>query len=327
MNTQEQDEYRNAFNGPAEDAPEGESDDTAAAVTLNETPAEEPPAEDAAPEAPVEEMAAEQAEEPETPEETQRRKSWEGRLKKLEEELRAREAALAEREATPQAYADGGEVRADDEGADTVAEGAGDGTVEMHADGGEAGGIDGMIAEATELSKNPEKLNAVADEMAGDYGRNFIVTHMAIQMAVARKVAEELAQGYAQNFSGDLEGLVGEIQSAFSSMHKQTIADAHEDFEEVVESPEFQSWIDTMEEADKAKAQSVIDGGSAGQVIKLLQRFKDFLAERDKPKEPTAKDIWDEDAAASVRSSSPLKIPSRAPMSDDDEYKRAFESA
>ena len=50
MNIQEQDEYRNAFNGPAEDAPEGESDDTAAAVTLNETPAEEPPAEEPAPE-------------------------------------------------------------------------------------------------------------------------------------------------------------------------------------------------------------------------------------------------------------------------------------
>ena len=59
MNIQEQDEYRKAFNDPAEDAPEGESDDTAAAVTLNETPAEEPPAEEPAPEAPVEEMAAE----------------------------------------------------------------------------------------------------------------------------------------------------------------------------------------------------------------------------------------------------------------------------
>ncbi len=324
MNIQEQDEYRNAFNGPAEDAPEGESDDTAAAVTLNETPAEEPPAEEPAPEAPVEEMAAEQAEEPETPEETQRRKSWEGRLKKLEEELRAREAALAERESTPQAYADGGEVKADDEDADTVAEGAGDGTVEMLADGGEAGDdLESIKSEALDLAGDPERLKGILKQMVDDYGRDFVVALAAL----SAPIIDAKAETYVGNFNTDLEGLVGEIQSAFSSMHKQTIADAHEDFEEVVESPEFQSWIDTMEEADKAKAQSVVDGGSAGQVIKLLQRFKDFLAEKDKPKEPTAKDIWDEDAAASVRSSSPLKIPSRAPMSEDDEYKRAFESA
>ena len=39
----EQDEYAKAFGAePQDDAPEGESDDVASAVTLNDTPTEEP---------------------------------------------------------------------------------------------------------------------------------------------------------------------------------------------------------------------------------------------------------------------------------------------
>ena len=48
---------------------------------------------------------------------------------------------------------------------------------------------------------------------------------------------------------------------------------------------------------------------------------------KDKPKEKSIEDAWAEDAATSVRSSSPLKVSSRAPMSEDDEYKAAFEAA
>ena len=40
--------------------------------------------------------------------------------------------------------------------------------------------------------------------------------------------------------------------------------------------------------------------------------------------EKTPEDIWAEDAATSVRSSAPLKLPTRAPASDEDEYKNAW---
>ena len=108
MSPQDQDEYIKAFNAPTEDAAEG-ADAEATSVTLNEdSPVGDPVAAEApVEEKPAEEVAAEEA--PETPEDVQRRKSWEGRLKKLEADLKAREAALAGRE-SPATLAAGGSV-------------------------------------------------------------------------------------------------------------------------------------------------------------------------------------------------------------------------
>ena len=316
MNLKDEDEYTKAFNAVTEDAPEGDSDTEASAVTLG--------AEEAPEEAPVE-MAEElpadaPAEDPETPEDTQRRKSWEGRLRKMEEDLKAREAALSEREA-PQTLADGGKA---EDGNITLAEGGNGGefeTVDELADGGEVGDdIESIKQEALDLAGNPDKLAQVLATMIADYGREFVVGAVAL----AGPLIDAKAESYASDFNGNLDGLISEIQGAFSSMHKQTIADAHEDFEELVESPEFQAFRDYLPEDQKAKADATIESGSAGAVIKLLQAFKDA---KDKPKEKTLEDAWAEDAATSVRSSSPLKVSSRAPMSEDDEYKAAFEAA
>ncbi len=321
---QDQDEYSKYFNAdepenePEADAPEGEDADTASAVTLGgETSAEESPeqAPEVQAEAPTEAEAVAETANPEmTPEDEQRAKSWEGRLKKREEEIAAREAALAARDATqPNGYADGGEVESE-----PVEAGMGD---EMEDSKGDD--IDSIKSEAMELSADPDRLSGVLKQMIADYGRDFVVGAVAL----AGPLIDAKAETYVSNFNGDLEGLVSEIQSAFSSMHKQTIADAHEDFEQLVESPEFQSWLESLPEADKAKADSVIESGSAGSVIKLLQKYKDSLAEKDAPQEKTPEDIWAEDAATSVRSSAPLKLPTKAPASDDDEYKQAWNNA
>ena len=316
MNLEDEDEYTRAFNAVTKDAPEGDSGAEASAVTLG--------AEEAPEEAPVE-MAEElpadaPAEDPETPEDTQRRKSWEGRLRKMEEDLKAREAALSEREA-PQTLADGGKAEDD---TTVIAEGGNGGefeTVDALADGGEVGDdIESIKQEALDLAGNPDKLAQVLATMIADYGREFVVGAVAL----AGPLIDAKAESYASDFNGNFDGLISEIQGAFSSMHKQTIADAHEDFEELVESPEFQAFRDSLPEDQKAKADATIESGSAGAVIKLLQAFKDA---KDKPKEKSLEDAWAEDAATSVRSSSPLKVSSRAPMSEDDEYKAAFEAA
>jgi len=316
MNLKDEDEYTKAFNAATDDAPEGDSDTEASAVTLG--------ADEAPEEAPVE-MAEElpadaPTEDPETPEDTQRRKSWEGRLRKMEEDLKAREAALSEREA-PQTLADGGKA---EDGNITLAEGGNGGefeTVDELADGGEVGDdIESIKQEALNLAGNPDKLAQVLATMIADYGREFVVGAVAL----AGPLIDAKAESYASDFNGNLDGLISEIQGAFSSMHKQTIADAHEDFEELVESPEFQAFRDSLPEDQQAKADATIESGSAGAVIKLLQAFKDA---KDKPREKSIEDAWAEDAATSVRSSSPLKVSSRAPMSEDDEYKAAFEAA
>ena len=328
----QQDEYIKAFGAePEDDAPEGESGDAASAVTLNDVPTDEPAETAEAPEvvaeAPTEEATTEESSDvAESPEDTQRRKSWEGRLKKMEEELKAREAALASREA-PAALADGGKVENED-GPVTLDEGAGDGTVtltnpEKYADGGEVDSLDSIRDEAMELAGDPEKLGAVLKTMIADYGREFVVGAVAL----AAPLIDAKAEGYVKDFNGDLEGLVSEIQQSFSSMHRNAISDAHEDFEEVVEGEAFKEWLASLEEAQRAKAEQVVESGSAGQIIKLLGQFKEFVAEKDKPKEKAPEDVWAEDAATSIRSSAPLKLPTRAPSSDDDEYSRAFNEA
>ena len=206
-------------------------------------------------------------------------------------------------------------------------EGAGDGTVTLpdpdaYADGGEVG-IDAIKAEALELAGNPEKLAAVLKNMVADYGRDFVVGAVAL----AAPLIDAKAEGYIADVNGNLESLVSEVQQAFSSMHRSAISDAHEDFEELVDGEEFQGWLAGLDEADRAKAEKVVESGSSGQVIKLLGQFKEHLKAASEPKERTPEDVWAEDAASSVRSSAPLKIPTRAPESESDEYKRAFDEA
>ena len=321
----EQDEYAKAFGAePQDDAPEGESGDVASAVTLNDTPTEEPETPDT--EAPTEEAPAEEPpteEEPETPEETQRRKSWEGRLKKMEEDLKAREAALAAREA-PETLADGGKV--EDEEPIDVAEGEGNGTVnvedvEKYADGGDVDSLDSIKAEAMELAKDPEKLAAAIKSMIADYGRDFVVVATAAPMVLVDSRAEE----FAGKFDSALSDLAEEVKEAFDAIHRDRIEEGHEDYQDLYDP--LIEWVESMSEEEKQRAQAIIDGGMPSKIKRLYSEYKKAKEESDKPKEKTPEDIWAEDAASSIRSSSPLKLPTRAPGSDDDEYKRAFNEA
>ena len=320
----EQDEYAKAFGAePQDDAPEGESGDVASAVTLNDTPTEEPETPDTE-EAPAEEVPAEEppAEE-ETPEETQRRKSWEGRLRKMEEDLKAREAALAARE-TPETLADGGKV--EDEEPIDVAEGEGNGTVnvedvEKYADGGDVDSLDSIKAEAMELAKNPEKLAAAIKSMIADYGREFVVVATAAPMVLVDSRAEE----FAGNFDRALSDLAEEVKEAFDAIHRDRIEEGHEDYQDLYDP--LIEWVESMSEEEKQRAQAIIDGGMPSKIKRLYSEYKKAKEGSDKPKEKTPEDIWAEDAASSIRSSSPLKLPTRAPGSDDDEYKRAFNEA
>lgn len=366
----DKDEYSKAFNAeddniPTDDAAEGTGDTEGSAVMLTggqpeeaEVSAESAPEE--APEVQVEapteaEAVAETANPEMTPEDEQRAKSWEGRLKAMEKALKQKESELAAREAavgqsgSTQALADGGEVMGggingadtpekDDEGNGTsdlekigtaIAGGLGIGAVlDQFADGGEVESdtsgddVDSIKREAMDLAADPAKLANVLKNMIADYGRDFVVGAVAL----AGPLIDAKAEGYVNDVNGSLEGLISDIQAAFSGLHKSSIADAHEDFEEIVEGEEFQAWLDGMDEAAKAKAEHVIEGGSAGQVVKLLGQFKDSL-KAEAPKEPTPEDIWAEDAATAVRGSAPVKLPTRAPASDDDEYKRAWAEA
>lgn len=290
-----QDEYLKAFNGeeeeammPSDDAAEGATEATGTAVTIDAEqavadaaeengilPAEGLPVDGVLPEEeapmepmgePVSEESQMEADEEMSPEDIQRQKSWEGRLRKREEELAAREAAAANAPAV-------------------------------------SGDAAAAIAQLTE-----------------DFGAEFVKMIVAIAAGEAKKVADENVGGVA----GTIDQLIADTRAAFNTMHYAAIADAHEDFMEVAESPKFKEWLESMPDDQRLEKEAVIQGGTAGKVIKLLNEYKDWCKQKDGAQAES--DDYALDAASGVRSSSPVSLPSKANRSPEDEYLAAWNS-
>lgn len=300
-------------NKPDDGAAEGADEPAAVAVVLtdDEVPAEGMPTEPA--------MEA-SVEEPMSPEDEQRAKSWEGRLKKREAEIAAREAELEAKMAPLPEAATGGEVVDDTiDNTDMPAE------VEPEVESpAEEGGdmIESLKSQATALMEDPAKLRASIESVVNDFGPEFVVAAMVMSSPMFAAVFDNMAKPYVEGMESKLSALTDDVIDAFRSNHTATIAEAHEDFEQIVDSPEFQAFIDGMEETEKAAAQQVIEAGSAGQIIKLLKTYKDS----QKAPEQSPDDVWAEDAAAGVKGSAPVRLPTRAPASQEDEFKRAWET-
>ena len=347
MKNTDQDEYSKSFHAddvvesdesmPAEDAAESADEAPAAAVMLTEDEG----GEEAEAEAEAEgDAVAEDAEEM-SPEDVQKEKSWAGRLKAREAELAAREAALAEREKGPVKLADGGKVD-EEAGEEDAAMGdeamdAADEEAEQPEEMAEGGEVDDMADEAPEVSdddfvasirdksvalaKDPKALAGVLREMVNDYSESFVVG----LIAAAGPLVEAMADPYVSDVESKIDGVIKSIEQAWTDRHFEAIRDAHEDFEDIAEADEFKAWADSLPEEDKAKVAETIERGSSGRIIALLTKYKDAMKSKDAPKEPTPEDIWAEDAAAGVKSSAPVSVAARAPASDEDEYKTAWD--
>lgn len=203
-------------------------------------------------------------------------------------------------------FADGGEIESEAE-------------PEIEAGPAEGGDfdVDTLKAEASEMAADPSRLRGVLSQMVEDYGRDYVVG----LMAAMSPMIDAMAAPYVEGVDSRLAELVESVTSAFQSQHRAAIADAHEDFEQIVGAPEFQAWVESLPDEQKARATDVVENGSAGAIVKLLNEFKS----KDKAAARSFEDSWAADAAAGVKSTAPLKIPTRAPASPDDEYKRAWE--
>lgn len=383
MPTNDKDEYSKAFNAedddniPTDDAAEGTGDAEGSAVMLTggqpeeaEVSAESAPEEapEVQTEAPTEAEAVAETANPEmTPEDEQRAKSWEGRLKAMEKALKQKESELAAREAAmgqsgnTQALADGGEVMGGGiNGAEPVPQQeekklstkekyeklmskTPDGMVynavrDMFADGGEVEAgepmdgeqvepdtsgddVDSIKREAMDLAADPAKLANAIKAMVSDYGRDLVILTMAAPMLVVESRADE----FAGRFDQAIANLANDVGDAFDAIHRDRIEEGHEDYQDLYEP--LMEWVESMSDEEKQKAKSIIDGGMPSKIKRLYSDFKDSLKAAEAPKEPTPEDTWAEDAATAVRGSAPVKLPTRAPASDDDEYKRAWAEA
>ena len=286
-------EYLNAFRGkkdaePTQDAAEGENDTPAVAVVIDAEQAvddaaveaglpEGEVAEEAAAEGEsVAQEAAEEGGEEVSPEDLQRQKSWEGRLRKREEELAAREAAAASMPA---------------------AEEVGD-----------------------------EEIAAIQASMSEDFGEEFVQNIMKLAGYAARKEAADSIGSHINPINETIAQAIMDVQEAFRSQHLSAIADAHEDFQDIVNSEPFSAFINELPEDQKAVATQVIESGTPKQVIGLLTQYKASLtpAQQEAPVDSSMEDALD--AASGVRGSSPVQLPERAPVGGEDEYKAAWDS-
>ena len=289
-------EFSKAFNEDVTDesvgnevsltAAEGMSDDDTGAVVIDAKTA----VNDAAEEAGIDtsagqpDLIAEAAAEGEqaeqlSPEDLQRQKSWEGRLRKREEELAAREAALGS---------------------------GGNGEVPAAAD-------DAEIAE-------------IRQRLAEDFGDDFVGMISKLAAHEARKLAAEDIDAKLNPLHQTIAQAIQDVHAAFESMHFGAIADAHENFEQIINSPEFGAYINGLSGDEQEAAQAVLANGTPKQVINLLNAYKDSLEQKAEQVGPDASVDDPLDAAEGVRGSSPVQLPGRVPVGDEDEYRAAWDA-
>lgn len=289
---------------PSADSAEGATESDAAAVVLAEGSPDDPGQAELDP---------------------QREKSWEGRLRVKEEALDAREAELAAKEqALAAASQEAGLMQAKN-GAEVDTEGG----AEEGSDTAEPSLLDELRNEAMSMAQDPVRMNTTLEGMVEDFGHEQVVLMLALASPMIEMMAgphvlrlEERINAVQGNVDESVNNVIASMQENFDRMHASAIADVHEDFMEIVESPEFQGWLDSLGDK-KAEAETLLNEGSPGQVVKLLQRFKDSR-EAGKKTGPTPEDIWAEDAAAGVKGSAPVAIPKKTASSPNDEYSAAW---
>lgn len=271
-------------------AAEGMSDDDTGAVVIDAKTA----VNDAAEEAGIDtsagqpDLIAEAAAEGETvgeeraeqlsPEDLQRQKSWEGRLRKREEELAAREAAL----------------------------GSGNGDAQSAAD-------DAEIAE-------------IRQRLTEDFGDEFVGMISKLAAYEARKLAAEDFDSKLNPIQQTIAQAIQDVHAAFESMHFGAIADAHKDFQDIINSPEFGAYINGLSGDEQEAAQAVLEGGTPKQVIGLLNAYKESLEQKAEQVDSDTSVDDALDAAEGVRGSSPVQLPGRVPVGDEDEYRAAWDA-
>ena len=227
----------------------------------------------AAEDAPVdiaEPAEADTAKEDDHAKEVQRLKSWEGRLKAMEAQLKAGKTA-DEPESQEEADA---EV------------------------------IDGE--EAPEIHKATD-VDGALKALSADFGDEF--TKM-LMMIIDSKVNQA-----NESVSKSVDEIINDIVDTKAKAHFEAIADKHPDFMEIADSPEFKTYLDSMPEGEKEKAQKIVEGGTSREINNLLSAFKATISapEANQPEAPEDDSM---DAAEGVRSTG-MRLPTQPAASSD----------
>ncbi len=172
------------------------------------------------------------------PEDVQAFKSWQGRLKKREQELAAREAALAEREASGVAGGQPGDAQ---EATEAAAE------------------------QATEIVQQSGSFEEAIARLSEDFGSEFV----QLIQAVAAKAGGDAVASKSSEVMDAIDALKEASSVRDTNEHFEYIADQHPDYTDLIESPEFSAWLEANPDH-----QATCEHGNKRAVVKMLSAFK-----------------------------------------------------
>lgn len=174
------------------------------------------------------------------------------------------------------------------------------------------------VATATAVMET-QPLDEVMATLAEDFGDDFVSALNQVIEARAAEIASKVADEKVGAVAGNVDQLVASLTDDKARMHFETIADAHPDFMEVAQSDAFKQWVDSL--GDKTEqAKTVIESGSARQVVKLLSEFKAAgqAGQSDMMDDPAML------AAQTVNGRGGMRLPEKPQVADD--YEAAWNS-
>lgn len=105
--------------------------------------------------------------------------------------------------------------------------------------------------------------------LAADFGEDFVVLITKLVNKIVGKSGEAVS-----DLEKTVNEVIKELQDERRTSHSKAISSMHSDFMEVVESPEFMSWLNTESPEDIAKYQGILENGDADSIILMLTKFK-----------------------------------------------------
>ena len=272
---------------PVEDAPaasDGGTEGEAPAVALVIAEDEPEPAAEQATE-PTPEPADEG---PTDPKEIQRQKSWEGRLRAREEELARREAALK---------ASQGQAKEEPtEGLESAAE--------RLEDAGEPEKAKAVEQAADAIENGDMTAEQAMKVLADDFGPEFVRMIEAIAASKAEAAGRTVAERAAGELGQSVQSIIDNIVDDRERRHFEAIADAHPDFAEISDNPEFAEFAKSYQDGERIATE-----GSAREINKMLSDFKKSRQQEPQKPDPAV------EAAEGVRSSG-LRLPTAPTQAD-----------
>lgn len=137
-----------------------------------------------------------------------------------------------------------------------------------------------------------------------DFGPEFV---SLLKRLIKKCMGDEVQAGVSP-LSAQINDVIEHLRSERTVAHFKAIAAAHDDYEDIVNSPEFGTWKGSQTPDEQKRLDRVMQSGTSDEIIAMLTAFK-----------KSGKSGVDDDAidqAEGVRSSG-LSLPKAPPASDD----------